>query len=48
MIIVVVDKKDFTATELTMKEAGGDFTTIHFSNKTLNATIPDSVFDLAQ
>lgn len=47
-IIVVVDKRDFTAMELSLHEAGGDYTTIHFSNKTLNATIPDSVFDLAQ
>ena len=47
-IIVLVDKKDFTANTLTLQEAGGDYTTIHFSNKVLNATIADSVFDLAQ
>ena len=47
-IIVLVDKSDFTASELTLREAGGDYTTIYFSNKVLNANIPDSVFDLAQ
>lgn len=47
-IVVLVDKKDFTASELSLHEAGGDYTTIYFSNKKLNATIPDSVFDLAQ
>lgn len=47
-IVVLVDKKDFAASELSLHEVGGDYTTIHFSNKELNATIPDSVFDLAQ
>ncbi len=47
-IVVRVDKKDFTATELSLHETGGDYTIIYFLNKTLNATIPDSVFDLTQ
>ncbi len=47
-VVVLVDKKDFTASELSLYEAGGDYTTIHFSNKLLNANIPDSVFDLAK
>jgi outer membrane lipoprotein-sorting protein len=47
-IIVMVDKNDFTASQLSLYEAGGDYTTIYFSNKTLNANIPDSVFDIAK
>ena len=47
-IVVLVDKSDFTASELSLHETGGDYTTIFFSNKTLNANIPNSVFDLAQ
>ena len=47
-IVVMVDKSDFTVTEVSLHEVGGDYTTIHFTNKVLNANTPDSVFDLAQ
>ncbi|MBS1598024.1 MAG: outer membrane lipoprotein carrier protein LolA [Bacteroidetes bacterium] len=43
-INIVVDKKDFTATNIEMYEPGGDNTIIHFNNKQLNATIPETLF----
>jgi len=43
-IVLVVDKKDFSANSVEMNELSGDRTTIHFINKELNVTIPDQLF----
>ncbi|HSZ33265.1 MAG TPA: outer membrane lipoprotein carrier protein LolA [Puia sp.] len=45
-INILIDKKDFTATEIAMFELSGDKTVIHFQNKVLNAKISDSVFNI--
>jgi outer membrane lipoprotein-sorting protein len=45
-INIVIDKKDFSATTVEMFEVSGDKTIIRFQNKELNATIPDSVFNI--
>jgi outer membrane lipoprotein-sorting protein len=45
-INIIIDKKDFTATEIGMFELSGDKTIIRFQNKVLNAKIPDSVFNI--
>ncbi len=43
-INVIIDKKDFTLTSIDMLELSGDNTHIRFTNKELNATIPDALF----
>jgi outer membrane lipoprotein-sorting protein len=43
---VVVDKKDFSVISIEMQELSGDNTLIRFSNKELNATIPDALFTI--
>lgn len=43
---VVVDKKDFSVSEITMQELSGDNTIIHFVNKELNTTIADALFNI--
>jgi outer membrane lipoprotein-sorting protein len=43
-INVVVDKKDFSVVSIQMQELLGDNTTIRFTNKELNAALPDSLF----
>ncbi|HTQ66857.1 MAG TPA: outer membrane lipoprotein carrier protein LolA [Puia sp.] len=43
-INIIVDKKDFSATEIKMYESGGDNTIIRFTNKQLNTAIPDALF----
>ncbi len=43
-IIVIIDKKDFSVTSIDMQELSGDNTHIRFTNKELNATIPDALF----
>jgi outer membrane lipoprotein-sorting protein len=43
-INIIVDKKDFSGTEIEMYEQGGDNTIIRFNNKQLNAAIPDALF----
>lgn len=43
-INVVIDKKDFSVTSIDMQEISGDNTHIRFTNKELNATIPDALF----
>jgi outer membrane lipoprotein-sorting protein len=43
-IALVLDKKDYSANSIEMNEISGDYTTIHFINKELNATIPDQLF----
>jgi outer membrane lipoprotein-sorting protein len=43
---VVVDRKDFSVVSIEMLELSGDNTLIRFSNKELNATIPDALFTI--
>lgn len=43
-INVVVDKKDFSVISIQMQELSGDNTVIRFTNKELNASIPDALF----
>ncbi|PWT73252.1 MAG: outer membrane lipoprotein carrier protein LolA [Bacteroidetes bacterium] len=43
-INIVIDKKDYTASEINMNEPGGDNTIIHFTNKQLNTNLPDALF----
>lgn len=43
-ITVVVDKKDYSVTSIEMLELSGDNTTIRFTNKELNANVPDALF----
>lgn len=44
MITLLVDKKDFTVSGITMAEPSGDDTNISFLHKQVNANIPDAVF----
>jgi outer membrane lipoprotein-sorting protein len=43
-INVIVDKKDFSVISIQMQELSGDNTLIRFSNKELNAALPDTLF----
>jgi outer membrane lipoprotein-sorting protein len=45
-INVIVDKKDFSVTSIEMQELSGDNTIMRFTNKELNASIPDNLFDI--
>lgn len=45
-IRVTVDKKDFSVTSIEMQELSGDNTIMRFTNKELNAAIPDTLFDV--
>lgn len=45
-INVVIDKKDFSVISIEMLELSGDNTIMRFTNKELNASIPDSLFDI--
>ena len=45
-INLVLDKKDFTASSISMYEVSGDKTIIRFQNKQINAQIPDSAFNI--
>jgi len=45
-INVIVDKKDFSVASIQMQELSGDNTIMRFTNKELNATIPDTLFDI--
>ena len=45
-INVVVDKKDFSVTSIQMLELSGDNTIMRFTNKELNASISDNLFDI--
>ena len=45
-INVIVDKKDFSVVSIEMQEISGDNTLIRFTNKELNATIPDALFTI--
>ncbi len=43
-IVIVLDKKDFTATRIEMNEASGDNTVLLFSEKQINKAMQDSLF----
>jgi outer membrane lipoprotein-sorting protein len=43
-INIIVDKKDYSASEIEMFELSGDNTLIHFLNKQLNTPIADELF----
>ena len=43
-ITVIVDKKDYSVISIEMLEVSGDNTIIRFTNKELNAAIPDALF----
>jgi outer membrane lipoprotein-sorting protein len=45
-INVIVDKKDFSVSSIEMQELSGDNTIMRFTNKELNASIPDTLFDI--
>lgn len=45
-IHVIVDKKDFSVTSIEMLELSEDNTLFRFTNKELNAAIPDSLFTI--
>ncbi len=45
-INVTVDKKDFSVSTIQMQEQSGDYTILRFTNKELNANIPDALFDI--
>lgn len=45
-ILVTVDKKDYAVSAIQMLEQSGDNTLIRFTNKELNATIPDALFTI--
>ncbi len=43
-IVLVIDKKDFTAAKIEMNEASGDNTILTFSSKQINAAVDDALF----
>ena len=43
-IVVTVDKKDYSVTDIEMNENSGDNTIIHFINKEMNTNLPDALF----
>ena len=45
-INVVIDRKDFSVLSIEMQELSGDNTIMRFTNKELNASIPDNLFDI--
>ena len=45
-IVLVVDKKNYSANSIEMNEPSGDKTTISFTDKKLNTQISDEVFTL--
>ena len=45
-INVIIDKKDLAVISIEMQELSGDNTVIRFTNKELNATIPDTLFTI--
>ncbi|MBK8609620.1 MAG: outer membrane lipoprotein carrier protein LolA [Chitinophagaceae bacterium] len=45
-IVVVVDRKDFSVSSIQMLELSGDNTIMRFTNKELNVSIPDTLFDI--
>jgi len=45
-INIFVSKKDYTVTRLELYEQSGDKTVISYSNKELNTTLPDALFNI--
>jgi len=45
-ITVIVERKDFSVSSIEMLELSDDNTIIRFTNKELNAAIPDSLFTI--
>jgi outer membrane lipoprotein-sorting protein len=45
-IVLVMDKKDFTAIRIEMNEASGDNTILTFANKNLNAPLEETLFTI--
>ena len=43
-IVLVLDKKDYTASRIEMNETSGDNTILTFTNKTLNTPLADTLF----
>jgi outer membrane lipoprotein-sorting protein len=43
-INVTVDKKDYSVLSIQMNEVSGDYTSINFINKQINASLPDALF----
>ena len=43
-IVLVMDKKDFTATRIEMNESSGDNTILSFSSKEINGAVDDALF----
>lgn len=43
-IVLILEKKDFTAASITMNETSGDATILNFSNKELNPVLLDELF----
>jgi outer membrane lipoprotein-sorting protein len=43
-IVVVLDKKDFTAQRIEMNEASGDSTILTFSSKSVNGVVEENLF----
>ena len=47
-ILVLMDKRDYTAQRITMNEVSGDNTIINFTNKSINGPIDDSLFAVSK
>jgi len=45
-IKVYIDRKDYAVNTIEMDENSGDDTTLHFTNRELNTTIPDALFTI--
>lgn len=43
-IVVTVEKRDYSVTNIEMNENSGDNTIIHFVNKEMNTSLPDALF----
>lgn len=44
-IVLVLDKRDYTAARLELHEDGGDYTLLSFSNKVVNSSLPETLFN---
>ena len=47
-ILVLLDKRDYTALKITMNEVSGDNTIINFTNKEINGSIDDGLFAVSK
>jgi outer membrane lipoprotein-sorting protein len=43
-ILVTIDRRDYSVASINMMEKGGDYTLISFTNKELNQSLPDAIF----